>query len=168
MTALALLLGIAAVIWGALKFGRDGEQRGSAPDGSPTTVSAPQGVERWFDEARRAANITPGVTVEDVLAVIWQESAGDPQAVGSAGEIGLMQVTEIAAEDVGEAQPRTTDSPQRQITIGTKYLGKCLDYVGGDKEKAFRCYNEGPPPLTQPASKEYAEQVLSKREQLNP
>lgn len=160
-----LILGIgAALLW---LYNRGGDRAAPAPDGSPTTIDAPRPVEKWFDEARRAANIVPGLTTETVLAVIWKESSGDPGAVGSAGEQGLMQVTEIAAQDVGEAQPTTSDSPQRQITVGAKYLGKCLDYVGGDTFNALRCYNEGPPPLTREASKQYAEDVLKKREALS-
>jgi soluble lytic murein transglycosylase-like protein len=135
------------------------------PSDPSTTLSGPASVERWINEASRAANLT-GVPRDLILAVIWQESTGDPNAVGSAGEQGLMQVTEIAAQDVGEILPTTDDPPQRQITVGAKYLSKCGDYVGGDTKQQLRCYNEGPPPLTAPASETYAEQVLAKRRKL--
>lgn len=144
----------------------------STPDPTPpsdpsATLEGPADVERWITEATRAANLT-GVDRNLILAVIWQESGGDPGAVGSAGEQGLMQVTEIAAEDVGETLPTTGDPPQRQITVGTKYLAKCADYVGegASTYEQLRCYNEGPPPLTVDASKAYASQVLDKREAL--
>lgn len=167
----------ALVAW--LYFRGDEEETGGVSDGPEggdptppsdpsTTLNGPPDVERWIGEATRAANLHGQVSSELVLAVIWQESGGDPSAVGSAGEQGLMQVTQIAAEDVGEPQPSTSASPQRQITVGTKYLSKCFVYVGGGTRKALRCYNEGPPPLTAEASKEYASEVLRKREELAP
>ena len=134
--------------------------------GVSTTYTGPEAVEQWINEATRAANLT-GVPRDLILAVIWQESSGSPQAEGSAGEQGLMQVTAVAAEDVGETLPSTADSPQRQITVGAKYLARCFDYVGGDTFKALRCYNEGPPPLRRQSSIQYATQVLNKRERLN-
>lgn len=135
--------------------------------GPATTLSAPASVEQWINEATRASNVT-GVNRNLILAVIWQESGGNPDAVGSAGEQGLMQVTEIAAEDVGETLPTTDAPPQRQITVGTKYLEKCAEYVGegASTYEQLRCYNEGPPPLTADASKTYASQVLDKMEAL--
>lgn len=163
----------ALVAWLYFRGEEEGSGAGPPEGGDPTppsnpstTLNAPADVERWINEATRAANLHSQVSRELVLAVIWQESGGDPSAVGSAGEQGLMQVTAIAAEDVGEPQPSTSASPQRQITVGTKYLSKCFDYVGGDTYKALRCYNEGPPPLTVPASDKYASQVLEKREEL--
>lgn len=163
-------LGIGAlVVW--LVFGPAEDERGTdreseTPYGDPSTVyTGPASVEQWINEASRAANLT-SVPRDLILAVIWQESAGNPDAVGSAGEQGLMQVTKIAAEDVGEPQPSTKASAQRQVTVGAKYLAKCFDYVGGDTFKALRCYNEGPPPLTRTASRQYASHVLDKRRKL--
>jgi len=145
----------------------DRTQDPTPPSNPATTISAPPAVERWINEATRAANLT-GVDRNLILAIIWQESGGDPEAVGSAGEQGLMQVTEIAASDVGESLPSTDDPPQRQITVGAKYLKKCAEYVGqASTYKQLRCYNEGPPPLTQRASESYASQVLEKRERMN-
>jgi len=144
-----------------------GEVTDPTPPSDPsTTLSGPADVERWINEATRASNLT-AVPRDLILAVIWQESGGDPTAVGSAGEQGLMQVTEVAAQDVGETNVSTEDSPQRQITVGAKYLAKCRKYVSGRGTfEQLRCYNEGPPPLTQPASKTYAQQVLAKQERL--
>lgn len=133
------------------------------PPGDPaSTLNGPPSVERHINAATRAANLT-GVSRDLILAVIWQESAGDKTAVGSAGEQGLMQVTRVAAEDVGESLPSTKASAQRQITVGAKYLSKCIQhYAGGDRFKGLRTYNEGPPPHTAQASKEYAQEVTAK------
>lgn len=144
-----------------------GEDDAPTPDPTPpsdpsATLNGPPSVEQHVNEATRAAN-TYGVPRDLILAVIWQESAGDKTAVGSAGEQGLMQVTQIAAEDVDEPLPSTSASVQRQITVGTKYLKKCIKhYAAGDQLSGLRTYNEGPPPHTQEASKKYAREVLSK------
>jgi hypothetical protein len=176
--SITITLGLGAVL--LLLYFRNQPENGDAPDqpegGDPTppsnpssTLDGPANVERWLGEATRAANLTPGQFPhrDTILAVIWQESAGNPDAVGSAGEQGLMQVTGVAAEDVGETLPTTSAPPQRQITVGAKYLAKCYEYVGQDEYKALRCYNEGPPPLTRAASKKYATEVLDKRDALH-
>ena len=126
--------------------------------------AAPSSVRRWVPIARRIARAYR-VPASLVLAVIWQESAGDPYAQGSAGEIGLMQVTPIAAEDVGRDALTSFDVPEKQIDVGAAFLDRSVfHYCDGmeDLRCGLRTYNEGPPPHNVPSSNQYATDVLSK------
>jgi len=95
---------------------------------------------RWYEGRRehrfdkhilRAANryqVDPAL----VKAVIWRESAFNPDSLGKAGEIGLMQIRELAAQEWAEAEKLaffTHDSlrdPQTNMLAGTWYLSKLL------------------------------------------
>ena len=67
-----------------------------------------------------------------VKAVIWQESRFNKNAKGKAGEIGLMQIMPMTAEEWGEAQriqnfsPTDIWEPSQNIEAGAWYLAKCL------------------------------------------
>src|SRR5690606_11162622 len=52
-----------------------------------------------FDADIKAAARRYGVDPELVRAVVWQESRFNSQARGRAGELGLMQIRDLAAED---------------------------------------------------------------------
>lgn len=87
-----------------------------------------------------------------VKAVVWQESRFDPGAVGKAGEIGLMQLTDPAAQEWAEAEevypvPEShLFDPMTNVMAGTWYLGKMLRrYERTDDPVAFALadYNAG-------------------------
>ena len=88
---------------------------------------------------------------KSVLAIISVESAGDPKAVGSIGERGLMQMTEAALKDVNEKQsiPHNFDDmfdPIKGIEAGSAYLSLIKwqflkDF--GNEDKAIQAYNVG-------------------------
>lgn len=67
-----------------------------------------------------------------IKAVIWRESLFNPNARGSAGELGLMQLQEIAAQewaDAEQARPFNHEiclDPQTNVLAGTFYLAKLL------------------------------------------
>lgn len=67
-----------------------------------------------------------------VKAVVWRESRFDAVAVGKAGEIGLMQLTDPAAQEWAEAEkvyplPEShLFDPMTNLLAGTWYLGKML------------------------------------------
>jgi hypothetical protein len=93
----------------------------------------------------------------DVISAMRQvESSGDPNAVSSAGAIGLMQVmpgtaAEIARE-IGDtsfpsdpaAQTAYLKRPDVSEKYGTYYYTKMLARYGGDEEAALVAYNGGP------------------------
>lgn len=84
-------------------------------------------------------DIPPGL----IAAQAMMESGGDRFAKsGAAGDpTGIMQLGELAAEDVGVTD--RTDEKQ-SIYGGTEYLRKMLDRFDGDPAKALAAYNLGP------------------------
>ena len=73
-------------------------------------------------------NVDPAL----IKAVIWQESRFDPEARGSKGEIGLMQIMPGTGGEWASAQrvplfaKLMLKDPKRNIDCGTWYLGKLL------------------------------------------
>jgi soluble lytic murein transglycosylase len=73
-----------------------------------------------------------GVDPALIKAVVWQESRFDASARGKAGEIGLMQIRELAALEWAEAEKIHPFShehlldPKTNVLAGTWYLGKLL------------------------------------------
>jgi soluble lytic murein transglycosylase len=73
-----------------------------------------------------------GVEPALVKAVVWQESWFNPKVRGSHGELGLMQITEPAANEWAEAEHIKTFQPEQLLDpvtnayAGAFYLGKLL------------------------------------------
>jgi len=89
-------------------------------------------TEHRFDGPIRDAARRYGLPPELVRAVIWQESRFDPDARGSAGELGLMQLMEDAALEwatasriPGFAHAQALD-PVTNTLAGSYYLAKLL------------------------------------------
>ncbi|ACZ19563.1 Lytic transglycosylase catalytic [Thermanaerovibrio acidaminovorans DSM 6589] len=80
-----------------------------------------------------------GVDPDLARAVMYHESGGRPDAVSSAGAIGLMQLMPGTARALG-VDPR---DPVRNLEGGVKYLAQMLARYGGDVEKALAAYNAG-------------------------
>ena len=115
-------------------------------------------LDYWVDDDRfdsyiQAAAAKYAVDSRLIKAVIFEESRFDPAAVGSSGEIGLMQVLPSGAvadwaEEQRQAPPSTVMlfSPELNIEIGSWYLGKALrrwqQYEHGT-ELALCQYNAG-------------------------
>jgi len=133
------------------------QKTGVISSGSPGTTplpdTVPGPVARWQTEARRWA-ARYGLPWQVILAQIWQESAGNPNAVGSVGEVGLMQIREIAYRDLIEngynVPGNWKTDPTSNIQVGAAYLhlmlektGKIFDAVGETKADALEAYNEG-------------------------
>lgn len=87
-----------------------------------------------------------------IKAVMWRESWFNPQARGGHGELGLMQLTEIAAgewadeERVKGFQPEHLLDPQTNAFAGTFYLAKLFKrYLHTDNPipYALADYNAG-------------------------
>jgi soluble lytic murein transglycosylase-like protein len=145
-----------------------------APARSDAGITVPSSVTRWRALVEGTARGIQYPFDPDVaLATVWQESAGNPDAQGSAGEHGLMQITRIALQDVKENFPRTAGAlpsdpsdldPSEQVISGMLYQKLQGRRVGGDRFRMLRAYNEGPPPLSRSASQQYAESVIQKLE----
>ena len=85
-----------------------------------------------FDSRIRLATVRYGMDPALIKAVVWQESRFTADAVGKAGEIGLMQITEPAAQEWADAEgvfPMPKEhlyDPQTNLLAGTWYLRRSL------------------------------------------
>ncbi|MEO5755227.1 MAG: transglycosylase SLT domain-containing protein [Mesorhizobium sp.] len=92
--------------------------------------------------ARYAASY--GVPVSLAHAVIKVESNYRPNMVGSAGEVGLMQIKPATARMMGySGSARGLFDPDTNIKYGMKYLGMAKDLGGGTTCGTILKYNAG-------------------------
>ncbi len=88
--------------------------------------------ESRFDSEIRQAALKYDISPALVKAVIWQESHFNPKARGAVGEIGLMQIRELTAQEwctdnkIKKIKPSHLFNPQTNIYIGSWYLSKML------------------------------------------
>jgi peptidoglycan lytic transglycosylase len=81
-------------------------------------------------QAARAQELDPLL----IKAVVWRESRFDPLKFGSAGERGLMQVSEIAAKEwaqekgVSDFQAEELFDPRKNLEAGSWYLRRALQH----------------------------------------
>ncbi|WP_353960452.1 lytic transglycosylase domain-containing protein [Halomonas ramblicola] len=104
------------------RFVKDAERRG-------------QLLQRIYHEAR-LARLPP----ELVLAVIQVESAFEPQAVSSAGAVGLMQIMPFWIRELGLPADDLKD-PWRNLRYGCTILAHYLAVEHGDLTRALARYN---------------------------
>jgi hypothetical protein len=86
--------------------------------------------------------IRMGVDPRLAVALAFRESSLNPDAVGTSGEIGLMQVMPSTAKDMGFSI-EDLRNPSKNIEIGLTYLKQNLDKFG-DPALAAAAYNAGP------------------------
>jgi soluble lytic murein transglycosylase-like protein len=115
----------------------------SGPEGQ--SVNAPrlqhmQTVAEIYGTEILTATVGTNVSPALVLAVIGIESAGNAEAVSSAGAIGLMQLIPATAERFG-----VTDStdPAQNIKGGVAYLDWLLSEFDNDPLMVLAAYNAG-------------------------
>jgi soluble lytic murein transglycosylase-like protein len=90
--------------------------------------------------AFRTASHETGLSVPLLVAVAWQESRLERDAVSSAGARGLLQLMPGTAKVVGVRD----EGPGANIVAGARYLRRMLDRFGGNLELALSAYNAGP------------------------
>lgn len=73
-------------------------------------------------------------------AVITAESAYDPEALSSAGALGLMQLMPDTAKRFGVTDRK---NPRANVFAGTKYLKELLGMFDNDLQLAVAAYNAG-------------------------
>lgn len=107
---------------------------------------------RQFDRAIRQAARRYGIDPALVKAVMWRESGFNPKARGQAGEIGLMQIRQLAAEEWAQAEGirrfahEDLRDPERNVLAGSWYLSKLVRrYEGTDNALPYALadYNAG-------------------------
>lgn len=109
-------------------------------------------LEHSQDQPIRAAASRYDVDPALVKAVVWRESRFNPSVLGGAGEIGLMQLREIAAQEWVDAErvphfkhEHCLDAYTNTLA-GTFYLGKLLrryDHTDDPVPYALADYNAG-------------------------
>ncbi|HEY5258767.1 MAG TPA: lytic transglycosylase domain-containing protein [Candidatus Baltobacteraceae bacterium] len=82
-----------------------------------------------------------GVSRNLVRAILMAESAGDPNAISSAGAQGLMQLMPGTSAGCGIGNPF---DPQENVACGTSYLHGLLARYHQNVTKAVAAYNAGP------------------------
>lgn len=90
-----------------------------------------------IEAASRAAGLDPRL----VLAVVMEESGGDPSARSRAGARGLMQLMPGTAADLGVTNAA---DPAANLRGGSRYLADQLERYGGRLDLALAAYNAGP------------------------
>lgn len=126
----------------------------------------PPNVSRWYGYAERYA-IKYNIPVEIIMAMIKHESSGNPNEDGQSTEVGLMQVKQIAIDDLIDngykVTPAQTYDPLANIEQGASYLDLQRKRVGSKWENILWAYNQGEGGFNQRriAGKEYGERILN-------
>ena len=112
-----------------------------------------QQQENAFDAQIQQAARAYGIAPKLVKAVVWRESRFKPNARGSSGEYGLMQIQETAANEWAAAmknndfKPEHLLNPKTNLFAGAWYLSKWINrapHTDDPKPFALAAYNAGP------------------------
>ena len=95
-----------------------------------------------------------GIEPKVVAALIKVESGWNPDAKGSSGELGLMQLMPKTALAYGV---KDRADPVDNVMGGIRYLAACKKLAGA---KYLRCYNGGPKGIHLPQTAAYERKVL--------
>ncbi|MDD3487041.1 MAG: transglycosylase SLT domain-containing protein [Candidatus Moranbacteria bacterium] len=133
---------------------------------APTTAAR---VLQYLPLAQAAHEKNPIVPVSLILAMIDQESQGNPNAVSPKGAVGLMQIMpKYWAADYGVTTEQLKD-PETSITVGTNIIANLINKYNGNINLALAAYNAGTgnvdkyggiPPLKE--TQEYVPKVTAK------
>jgi soluble lytic murein transglycosylase-like protein len=94
-------------------------------------------VDELVTQAADASSVPPDL----LRSVIKQESGFRPCALSRKGAMGLMQLMETTADDLGV---RNAFDPRENVTAGAKLLKQLISLYSGDLTLALSAYNAGP------------------------
>ena len=97
---------------------------------------------RPYNQYISESSVKNDISPELIKAIIWKESRYDPEAIGSAGEVGLGQFKPIAAEDVG-LEISKMKNPEVAISGIAKLLALNRKRFSGSMWDSLRAYNVG-------------------------
>jgi len=130
---------------------------------SQATINKVNTYQSLISNASQAHNIP----VSRIKAHIAVESAGNPNANGSAGEVGLMQMKAAALQDVNKrflsnAPLKLFDLYEAGYSIasGAAYLRILFEQLG-TLDKASMAYNSGADNISSKKAKTYLEKILA-------
>lgn len=109
--------------------------------GKPTAPISPDARQTKIHQTIEQTAKKYGLAPELVHSIVQAESNYQPNAVSSAGAMGLMQLMPDTAKEMGVSNPFDI---QQNIEGGIKYLKKMLETFDGDLKKALQAYNAGP------------------------
>jgi soluble lytic murein transglycosylase-like protein len=118
-----------------------------APPAGPSTDPNPPALDLLVTKSMLyAAGVKHGVNPYLVMGLAWHESGWNPNAISSAGAVGIMQVMPATADADGPAllhrQVNLFD-PADNIDMGTAILKNNLSHWHGDLAKALVAYYAG-------------------------
>lgn len=90
-----------------------------------------------LESAARNSGLDPAL----LLAVVMEESGGDPAARSAKGAQGLMQLMPETARELGVNNPV---NPAQNLHGGARYLAEMLEKFSGQLDVALAAYNAGP------------------------
>jgi len=96
---------------------------------------------RRFESDIHGAAAGSGLDPALILAVVMEESGGDPQARSPKGATGLMQLMPATAAELGVDDPT---SPSQNLHGGADYLARMVKKYDGRLDLALAAYNAGP------------------------
>ena len=113
------------------------------PDGTKISEAKPNGRDAYLTMIRRESEHV-GLPSEITDAVVQVESAYNPAAVGSVGEIGLMQIRPETAAMLGYTGGTAgLFDPETNVRFGVMYLKRAWQLAGHDLCRALMKYRAG-------------------------
>lgn len=110
------------------------------PAAHAATPPARVGGSGWLWDLSREMGQRYGVDPRLLMAIVQNESKGDPHAVSAAGAMGLMQLMPDTARSLGVKYPL---NPRQNMDGGARYIKFLLSYYNGNHALAIAAYNAG-------------------------
>lgn len=124
--------------------------------------------QQGFNRAAQETGLDPAL----LLAVVMEESGGQPNAVSHKGAQGLMQLMPETAQEVGVVD---SHDPEQNLLGGARYLAKMINRYDGRLDVALAAYNAGPGNVDKaggqipnfPETRQYVERVGARYQDLS-